>query len=93
MAEAFADPLRHGVTRSDGVLGGALPGYNLYRAADGWVAVAALEPHFRRRLEQELGVADASCEDLARIFRARPATEWERRAAERDLPIAVVCEA
>ena len=90
VAESFADPLRHGVTRPDGVLGGALPGYNLYRAADGWVAVAALEPHFRRRLEQELGVADASCEDLARIFRARPATEWERRAAERDLPIAVV---
>src|SRR5262249_4998726 len=49
-AEEFAEPLRQGLTTPGGILGGALPGYNLYRAREGWVALAALEPHFWHKL-------------------------------------------
>lgn len=53
-AEAAATPYRHGVTAPGGLLGGGLANYGLYEAADGWVAVAALEPHFAARLEGHL---------------------------------------
>jgi alpha-methylacyl-CoA racemase len=90
--DAFADPLRFGITAPGEVLGGGLPGYGLYAAVDGWVALAALEPHFWTRLLDALGVAAAhgTPEQLASIFRTRPALEWERWGAERDLPIVAV---
>src|SRR5579862_7857655 len=56
--ESFADPFRYGMTAPGKVLGGALAGYQLYAAADGWVAVAALEPHFWTHLVQALELAD-----------------------------------
>lgn len=91
-AAGFAEPLRHGLTAPDGPLGGGTPEYNLYRASDAWISVAALEPHFRRRLLDELGLEVARYEDLARAFRARSAGEWEAWAAERDLPLAALRE-
>jgi alpha-methylacyl-CoA racemase len=90
VAEAHAAPLRHGLTAPGGLLGGAHHAYRLYEAADGWIAVAALEPHFLRRLEAELGVPGAGAPELERAFRARTASAWEAWAAERDLPIAAV---
>lgn len=92
-AADFAEPLRHGLTAPGGSLGGGLPEYNLYRTRDAWISVAALEPHFRRRLLDELGLEDAGYEDLARVFRARSAGEWEAWAAARDLPLAALREA
>ncbi len=89
-AEAFALPLEHGLTGPGAVLGGGLPGYNLYRAETGWIALAALEPHFWQRLLDALGLASASAEDLARIFAARPAQAWETWAQERDIPLVAV---
>jgi crotonobetainyl-CoA:carnitine CoA-transferase CaiB-like acyl-CoA transferase len=80
----------YGLTRPRGVLGGGLPGYNMYEARDGWVAVAALEPRFAQRLRGELGVETLAVEALAAFFRGRPAVEWERWAADRDLPIVAV---
>ncbi|MBC7963968.1 MAG: CoA transferase, partial [Steroidobacteraceae bacterium] len=56
-AEAFAEPLRYGSTVSGASLGGGIPEYNIYRTADGWVAVAALEPHFKQRLEGALNIS------------------------------------
>jgi alpha-methylacyl-CoA racemase len=53
-AQSFAEPLRQGLTAPGGVLGGGFPGYRTYRARDGYVALAALEPHFWERLLQEL---------------------------------------
>ena len=53
-AARFALAHQHGLTLASGLLGGAWPGYNLYRTADGWIAVAALEPHFAERLTREL---------------------------------------
>jgi alpha-methylacyl-CoA racemase len=88
--EDFAAPLRYGLTRPGDVLGGALPLYGLYPAADGWVALAALEPHFISRLVQALELSDIGPESLAAAFRARTAAEWERWADAHDLPIAAV---
>ncbi|MEW5988928.1 MAG: CoA transferase, partial [Chloroflexota bacterium] len=39
-ARAFAEPWRRGLTAAGGLLGGGLPGYNLYAAKTGWIAVA-----------------------------------------------------
>jgi alpha-methylacyl-CoA racemase len=90
-AEAFADPLRHGATAPDGVLGGALPGYDLYQASDGWVAVGALEPHFFHDLCAALGEgAAAGHADLRRAFAAGTMAHWEAWAAARALPVVAV---
>ncbi len=91
-AADFAEPLRHGLTAPGGSLGGGLPEYNLYQTSKGWLSVAALEPHFWRKLLDELGLEDAGYEDLARAFRTRSAGEWEAWAAARDLPLAALRE-
>jgi alpha-methylacyl-CoA racemase len=88
VAMAFAAPLRHGVTAADGFLGGGFAGYGLYRAREGWIAVAALEPHFWRRLTEELEASNA--QDLARIFLTQTAQYWEAWGAARDVPLAAV---
>jgi alpha-methylacyl-CoA racemase len=88
-AHTFAEPLHRGLTAPGGVLGGGYPGYGLYRAGEGHVALAALEPHFWERLLKELGV-EGDSQDLRRIFRTKTAEQWERWAVERDLPLAAV---
>src|SRR3972149_2897597 len=55
-ARAFANPATRGLTSPDGMLGGALPGYNVYPAREGWVGMAALEVRFRNAIERELNV-------------------------------------
>jgi alpha-methylacyl-CoA racemase len=79
-AELLAQPLRHGLTRPGGILGGGFPGYGFYETSDGWIAVAALEPRFWERLD-ELG------ENLGTVFRTRTSEEWEAWASERDVPL------
>lgn len=86
----YADALRHGLLTPGGLLGGGAPGYNLYRAADGWLAVAAIEPHFFQRLAAALNLVEPDYDALAAVFRTRPASEWEAWAIEHDLPIAAV---
>jgi alpha-methylacyl-CoA racemase len=83
--EPFVAAGAHGLTRPGGLLGGGLPAYGVYRAREGVVAIAALEPHFRERLYRELTLENGS--DLTRIMLTRTAQEWENWAAERDLPI------
>ena len=89
-AKAFAQPLFHGLTAPHSLLGGGVPGYNLYKAQDGWIAVAALERHFLERLQNELGLGKVTQANLAEAFLARSADSWETWAIERDLPIAAV---
>jgi crotonobetainyl-CoA:carnitine CoA-transferase CaiB-like acyl-CoA transferase len=89
-ARDLAEPLKAGLTSAGGLLGGGYPLYGFYRASDGWIAVAALEPHFAERLLSELGLKKADRAELERIFLQRGAAEWERWAAEKDLPIAAV---
>jgi crotonobetainyl-CoA:carnitine CoA-transferase CaiB-like acyl-CoA transferase len=91
-AARHAVPYEYGLTSVGGLLGGGWPGYNLYQAAKGWIAVAALEPHFAERLVQELGIVLLTHEQLAEAFRERTADEWETWGTRRDLPIRAVCE-
>ncbi|WP_409483777.1 CoA transferase [Arsenicicoccus dermatophilus] len=81
-------PARHGLTAPGSLLGGGLPGYAVYAAADGHVALAALEPHFWERARELFGADDH--EGLAQVLATRPAGEWERLCAERDIPLAQV---
>jgi crotonobetainyl-CoA:carnitine CoA-transferase CaiB-like acyl-CoA transferase len=92
-AQDLAAPLKAGLTTSDGILGGAYSLYGFYRASDGWIAIAALEPHFAQRLLCELGLKTADRTELERIFRQRKAVSWEKWAAELDLPLVAVREA
>ena len=89
-AAYLAEPLRYGITAPGAHLGGGFPGYGLYRASDGWIAVAALEPHFWEKLLRELGLEDAGREELEEVLCREAAAHWEDWAAERDLPVAAL---
>ncbi len=90
-AEEFAEPLRHGITSPGSLFGGGLPEYGLYESREGWIAVAALEKHFRDDLGTSLGInGEISREKLQVIFLTRTAREWEEWATANDLPIAAV---
>jgi alpha-methylacyl-CoA racemase len=89
-AAQLAQPRAEGLTTPGGPLGGGLASYNLYPARAGWVAVAALEPHFARRLADSLGLAALSTEALAACFARESAAHWEDWARALDLPIVAV---
>jgi alpha-methylacyl-CoA racemase len=89
-ARELDQPNSAGLTRPGGSLGGGYPLYSFYQTSDGWIAIAALEPHFAQRLLSELGLASADRSELERIFRGRTAAEWEQWASERDLPLVAV---
>ena len=80
-----AAPLRHGLTAAGGWLGGGNPAYGIYPTRSGAIAVAALEPHFRSRLYEGLGLPDGA--DLRTAFLTRTAEEWEEWATTRDIPL------
>jgi crotonobetainyl-CoA:carnitine CoA-transferase CaiB-like acyl-CoA transferase len=84
----LAAPLRYGLTASGGHLGGSNPAYGIYAARDGAIAVTALEPHFRARLYEGLGLADGA--DPSTIFATKTAIEWEQWAAARDIPLVAI---
>ena len=81
----LAAPLHHGLTATGGPLSGRNPAYRAYPAREGAIAVAALEPHFRARLYEGLGLADG--EDLGDVFLTKSAGEWEQWASSLDLPL------
>jgi len=89
-AAVLADAARHGLTTPSGPLGGALPYYGLYRASDGWIALAALEPHFQQRLREALGVDANDRDALAARFAEHSCVYWEETAEQYDLPIAAL---
>jgi hypothetical protein len=91
-AREFAEPLRHGLTTAAGPLGGSFAGYNLYSCRAGWVAVAALESHFFRRLGELLKLPEPSRQQLQTAFSQRTAIEWEAWAERNDLPVIAVRE-
>jgi crotonobetainyl-CoA:carnitine CoA-transferase CaiB-like acyl-CoA transferase len=71
----LAAPRRWGLTTPGGLLGGALPQYRVLRCADGRVAVAALEPHFAKKLPP------------AAELQTKTAAALNALAAAEDLPI------
>lgn len=87
-AAVLAGPARHGLTTT-GLLGGSLARYALYEAADGWVALAALEPHFWARAQELLGVQEEH-DAVAAVLRTRTVAEWESWAEQHDVPLAGV---
>lgn len=86
----YAHALRYGLFAAGTLLGGGSPLYHLYPTRDGWVAVAALEPHFRSRLAAGLGLAELSRGALAEAFLQRTAAEWEDWARAQNVPLAAV---
>jgi crotonobetainyl-CoA:carnitine CoA-transferase CaiB-like acyl-CoA transferase len=89
----LAQPLQAGLTvPGAGALGGGSVFYSIYQTSDGWIAVAALEPHFAKRLISELGLASADRTELKRVFLTRTANAWQEWAAQHDLPLVAVVE-
>ncbi len=90
VAEFMAEPFKNRLTGPDDLLGGSLAEYNLYQASDGWVAVAALEPHFKKGLATALDLDFKSPAALRPVFAQKTAGEWEAWAKDFDLPIVAV---
>ncbi len=98
LAEAaawLALPRTWGLTGPGALLGGAHAGYRVYACADGRVAVAALEPHFARRLGELTGLGPLTPQDslrpataaaLATWFAQRPRAELDALARAHDVP-------
>jgi alpha-methylacyl-CoA racemase len=84
-AEAMAEPLRYGTTAPGALLGGGVPEYNLYQASKGWIAVAALEPHFKQRAEEALCIRTPN--EYKAAFATRTAAEWQEWGQQLDIPI------
>ena len=89
-AAAMAEPLHFGSTAPGALLGGGVPEYNIYQAQDGWVAVAALEGHFKQRLEEELGKGVREIEQYRKIFKTKTATQWQALGQAQDIPLVAI---
>jgi crotonobetainyl-CoA:carnitine CoA-transferase CaiB-like acyl-CoA transferase len=87
VAATLAQPLHAGLTRRGAIVGGGFAGYHLYAARTGWIAVAALEPRFARRLAEKFGLPELTTQALREAFAAHDAEHWEAWGAEHDLPI------
>ena len=85
-----AETFRIGASAPGQVLSGSHPQYKMYQTLDGWIAVAALEPHFHATLSALLGDDRAT---LAEHFAQRSTAEWLQFAKHHDLPFAAVEEA
>ena len=89
-AEYMAEPWTVGFTSPEAMGGGSLAEYNLYETSDGWVAVAALEPHFKKALDKGVGFEVKKPEELRPVFLEKTSAEWEIWAKGFDLPIVAV---
>lgn len=90
-AHALTGPMKHGLTKPGGLLAGSHPGYNFYRAYDGWVALAALEPHFVERLTKLAGV-EFTKKALQEFFDTKSVGEWKAWAIANDIPLSVIAD-
>lgn len=94
-AHALALPNRHRMTDRRSPLGGASPHYGVYPAADGHVAVGALEPHFAAALLEGLGL-DPDGDVRAQIAGAlleHDAAHWQAWGEERGIPLTALAAA
>ena len=76
--------VHHGLMGPGAPLGGAEPTYGIYATVDGYVALAAVEPHFAARVFEHLGT---TATELEAAFSARTTADWEALAARLDLPL------
>jgi crotonobetainyl-CoA:carnitine CoA-transferase CaiB-like acyl-CoA transferase len=86
-AEWLAMPREHGLTHRGALLGGGHAGYNLYETQDGWIALAALEPHFARRVAAALALPGITHDNLKAAFTREPSSHWTAWAREHDIPL------
>ena len=95
-ARWLGKPRQWQLTTPTGEVGGAHAGYRVYACQDGRVAVAALEPHFARRLCAAAGLPPDAAQamrepqqhsELTRFFAARNRQAIDAMATELDLPM------
>ena len=86
----FTLPLRYELTLPGGRLGGGFPFYNLYPTAEGWLAVAALEPQFWAQLKTLLNLQEPTYEAMKAVFLTQSAEHWQAWAQANRLPMAAV---
>lgn len=89
-AAELVAPFRYGLTTPDGPLGGRLSIYRMYETRDGWIALAALESHFRERLQDALQLRALDAQALSACFAEHPNVYWEELAQRYDLPLCAV---
>jgi alpha-methylacyl-CoA racemase len=86
----FSGPIRHKLAGGKmTLLGGAVPEYNLYEASDGWIALAALEPHLKKRFEETAKIS-LTAASAKKFFKKKPALHWEKWGKEKEIPISKV---
>lgn len=95
-ARFLALPRTWGLTLPDSAVGGAHAGYRVYACKDGRVALAALEPHFARRIAEAVGLRCDGVGDLllpkthraiARFMAGSTRAELDALALAKDIPL------
>lgn len=86
----MAQPIKYGLTGEGAMLGGLLPEYSLYKTATTWVAIAAIEPHFKANLMKQLKLDSLTHENLAEKLKQQPASAWVNWANQQDIPLVAV---
>jgi crotonobetainyl-CoA:carnitine CoA-transferase CaiB-like acyl-CoA transferase len=95
-AAYLALPRHWGLTTPKGAVGGAHAGYQIYPCLDGRVAVAALEPHFAKRLLTTAGITQVgpitphtpqAHQAVAQFFAGQTRRQLDRLASSQDIPL------
>jgi len=89
-AQTFTVAFREGLTAPGGVLGDGIPNYNIYPTADGHIALAALEPHFLRRLLDAIGQEAVDQDTLRGLFATDTSDTWVGWARAHQIPLAKI---
>ncbi|MDN5682477.1 CoA transferase [Corynebacterium glyciniphilum] len=90
VVDDFAASTRFGLAGPGAVLGGGFPLYGMYPAHDGFVAVAAIEPHFAVALAEAMGLGsplEVTADQLRDFFSERSVGYWSRWALDHELPV------
>ncbi|GAB4217939.1 MAG: CoA transferase [Rhodoferax sp.] len=80
-AAHLAQPRQWGLMQSTSAVGGGHAGYQIYRCRDGRIALAALEPHFAKRL---CGLLNLDWQGIATMFDPDTHTRVAAWAADHD---------
>ncbi|MES2412690.1 MAG: CaiB/BaiF CoA-transferase family protein [Pseudomonadota bacterium] len=95
-ARYVALPRHWGLTSPEGFVGGAHAGYGVYACKDGRVAVAALEPHFAKRLCEAAGIGETGARTMSAPATKALIAQWlsgktrkalDALAQEKDIPL------
>ena len=95
-ANYLALPRTWGLTTPDGDVGGAHAGYKIYPCKNGRVAVAALEPHFAKRLCLAVGLDENDMQSMhalkthkafTNFFASQTRQQLDRLAVNKDIPL------